>query len=35
MIDKAVDAYLERGVLPEPGRRCRQETAFEPLPATG
>ena len=25
-IDDAVDAYLERGVLPAPGRRCRQET---------
>jgi hypothetical protein len=28
-IDTSVDAYLERGVLPEPGRRCRQETPFE------
>ena len=31
-IDLSVDAYLEHGVLPEPGRRCRQETPFDPLP---
>ncbi len=28
-VDATVDAYLERGVVPEVGRRCRQETPFE------